>query len=53
MTEHIILSTRLRNHPITQNEEEFHEENRMVEETLLGEEAEEEYVGLLRGGVNQ
>jgi hypothetical protein len=42
MTEHISLRMRLRNHTITQNEEEVHEEDRMVEETLLEEEAEEE-----------
>jgi hypothetical protein len=33
---------RLRNHPITQNEEEVHEEDKMVEGTLLEEEVEEE-----------
>jgi hypothetical protein len=33
---------RLRNHKITCNEEEVHEEDRVVEETLLEEEAEEE-----------
>jgi hypothetical protein len=33
---------RLINHTITRNEEEVHEEDKTVEETLLGEEAEEE-----------
>jgi hypothetical protein len=33
---------RLINHTITQNEEEFFEKDRVVEETLLKEEAEEE-----------
>jgi hypothetical protein len=33
---------RLRNHTITQNEEEVHEGDKVVEETLLVEEAEEE-----------
>jgi hypothetical protein len=42
MTKHISLRTRLRNHTITRNEEEVHEEDRMVEETLLEEEAEKE-----------
>jgi hypothetical protein len=42
MTEHISLRTRLRNHTITHNEEEVHEGDKMVEETLLDEEAEEE-----------
>ena len=42
MTEHINLRTRLRNLTITQNEEEVHEGDRVVEETLLEEEAEEE-----------
>jgi hypothetical protein len=42
MTEHINLRMRMRNHTITQNEEEFHEEDGMVEETLLEEEAKEE-----------
>jgi hypothetical protein len=42
VTEHINLRTRLRNHTITQNEEEVHEGDRVVEETLLEEEAEEE-----------
>ena len=42
MTEHISLRMRLRNHTITQNKEEFPEEDRMVEETLLEEEAKEE-----------
>jgi hypothetical protein len=42
MTKHISRRTRLRNHTITQNEEEVHEEDKMVEETLLEEEAEEE-----------
>ena len=42
MTGNISLRTRLRKHTITRNEEEVHEEDRMVEETLLGEEAEEE-----------
>jgi hypothetical protein len=42
MTKHISLRTRLRNHTITQNEEEVHEGDTMVEETLLEEEAEEE-----------
>jgi hypothetical protein len=32
----------MRNHTITWNEEEVHEKYRMVEETLLEEEAEEE-----------
>jgi hypothetical protein len=40
--EHINLRMRIRNHTITQNKEEVHEEDRMVEETLLEEEAEEE-----------
>jgi hypothetical protein len=35
-------STRLRNHTITQNEEEVLEEGNIVEGTLLEEEAEEE-----------
>jgi hypothetical protein len=42
MIENIGLRTRLRNHTITRNEEEVHEEDRMVEETLLEEEVEEE-----------
>jgi hypothetical protein len=42
MTEHISLRRRLRNHTITQNEEEFLGKDRVVEETLLEEEAEEE-----------
>jgi hypothetical protein len=42
MTEHISLRMRLRNHTITQNEEEVLEKDRVVEETLLEEEAEEE-----------
>ena len=42
MTEHISLRMRLRNHTITRNKEEVHEEDIMVEETLLEEEAEEE-----------
>ena len=42
VTEHISLRMRLRNHTITQNEEEVHEEDKMVEETLLEEEAEVE-----------
>ena len=42
MTEHSSLRTRLGNHTITQNEEEFHEGDRVVEENLLEEEVEEE-----------
>jgi hypothetical protein len=42
MTEHISLRTRLRNHTITQDKEEVHEGDRVVEETLLEEEAEDE-----------
>jgi hypothetical protein len=42
VTKHISLRTRMRNHTITQNEEEVHEGDRVVEETLLEEEAEEE-----------
>jgi hypothetical protein len=42
MTEHISLRMRLRNQKITQNEEEVHEGYRVVEETLLEEEAKEE-----------
>jgi hypothetical protein len=42
MTEDINLRMRLRNHIITQNEEEFHEGDRVVEENLLEEEVEEE-----------
>jgi hypothetical protein len=42
VTEHISLRMRLRNHTITQNEEEFHEGEKVVEETLLEEGAEEE-----------
>jgi hypothetical protein len=42
VTDHIILRKRLRNHTITQNEEEVHEGDRVEEETLLEEEAEEE-----------
>jgi hypothetical protein len=42
MTEHTSLRMRLRNHTITRNEEEVPEEDKMVEETLLEEEAEEE-----------
>jgi hypothetical protein len=43
VTEHISLRMRLREYTITQNEEEFHEGDRVVDETLLEEEAEEEY----------
>jgi hypothetical protein len=42
MTKHISIRMRLRNHTITQNEEEVLEEDKMVEENLLEEEAEEE-----------
>jgi hypothetical protein len=42
VTEHISLRTRLRNHTITQNEEEVHEGDIVVEETLLEEEVGEE-----------
>ena len=40
MTEHISLRMRLRNHTITWNEEEVHEGDRVVEETLLEEDEE-------------
>jgi hypothetical protein len=42
MKKHISLRTRLGNHTIIWNEEEFHEKDRVVEETLLAEEAEGE-----------
>jgi hypothetical protein len=42
MTEHISLRMRLRNHTITWNEEEVPGKDKVVEETLLEEEAEEE-----------
>jgi hypothetical protein len=40
--EHINLRMRLRNHTVTQKEEEAPKKDRLVEETLLEEEAEEE-----------
>jgi hypothetical protein len=42
MTKHISLRMRLRNHTITRTKQKVHEGDRMVEETLLEEEAEEE-----------
>ena len=42
MTNDISLRTRLRNHTITQNEEEVLEKERVMEENILEEEAEEE-----------
>jgi hypothetical protein len=42
MTRHIIPKTRLEIHIVTQKEEKFPKEDRVVEETLLEEEAEEE-----------
>jgi hypothetical protein len=42
VTEHINLRKRLRNHTITLNEEEVQEGDRVVEETLVEEEVEEE-----------
>jgi hypothetical protein len=42
MTECTSPRMRLRNHTITQNKEEVPEKDRVVEETLLEEEAEEE-----------
>jgi hypothetical protein len=42
VTKHISLRMRLKNHTITWKEEEFHEGDRMVEETLLEEEVEDE-----------
>jgi hypothetical protein len=42
MTEHKILRTRLRNHTVTRNKDEYLDEDRLVEGTLLEEEEEEE-----------
>ena len=42
MTEHISLRTRLRNHTVTQREQEVPEKDRAVEEILPKEEEEEE-----------
>jgi hypothetical protein len=42
MIEHISLRMRLRDHTITQKKEEVHEGDKMMEETILEEEAEEE-----------
>jgi hypothetical protein len=43
MTRRIIPKTRLKLHTVTRNKEEVPEEDRVVEETLLEEEVEEEY----------
>jgi hypothetical protein len=42
MTKRIIPKTRLKIHTVTRKEEEFPEKDKVVEETLLEEEVEEE-----------
>jgi hypothetical protein len=42
VTEQISLRMRLGNHTIIRNEEEVHDKDKVVEETFLEEEAEEE-----------